>query len=223
VAVEREAESRLVIVADDYGYAPAYDAGIVEAASAGAIDAVSVMVVRRPDPTALVETGVDLGLHLELPVEPARAVSAAVDEQLARFVAMFGQSPTHLDGHHHCHARGGEAALAVARTARRIGVAVRSVTARHRTLLRRFGVVTADRLVGRTSETAPEQPAEICAWLDEGKAPAGVTEWMVHPGHGGGGSSYDGGRERDLALLLELGDRSRWLGRGVRRAGPSEL
>ena len=38
----------LIISADDYGYSPAYDEGILEAAEAEAIDAVSVLVRRGP-------------------------------------------------------------------------------------------------------------------------------------------------------------------------------
>src|SRR4051794_88448 len=37
----------LIITADDYGYSPRYDEGIVEAAGAGAVDSVSVMVTRE--------------------------------------------------------------------------------------------------------------------------------------------------------------------------------
>ena len=221
--MQRELQARLLITADDYGYAPAYDAGIVEAARAGAVDGVSAMVLRRLDPEPLIETGVEIGLHLELPSEPPGAPEAALDEQLARFIELFGRRPVHLDGHHHCHARAGQPALAVARIAKRLGLAVRSVSPRHRKLLRSFGVPTADRLVGRIAEAEPELPPAVAAWLEHGELEAGVTEWMVHPGHSGGGSSYDRGRERDLQLLLELGDRSSWRARGVRRAAPSEL
>ena len=43
----------VLITADDYGYAAGYDAGILTAAQAGAVDAVSVMVMRTPDPGPL--------------------------------------------------------------------------------------------------------------------------------------------------------------------------
>ena len=60
----------LIITADDFGYSPRYDEGIVEAAAARAVDAVSVMVTRnRVDREALLETGVETGLHLDLPLE----------------------------------------------------------------------------------------------------------------------------------------------------------
>jgi predicted glycoside hydrolase/deacetylase ChbG (UPF0249 family) len=193
-------ESRLLISADDYGYAPTYDAGIVEAAAAGAVDAVGAMVLREPDPGPLLETGVRIGLHLE----PLGA--AALDEQWARFHRLFGRPPAHIDGHKHCHAEPGGTALAVARLARRHRVAVRSVGPRHRRLLRCQGIETCDRLVGRLAESEPALPAEIAAWLD-GDRPDGLTEWMVHPGRAGGGSSYDRGREEDLELLLGLAQR----------------
>src|SRR3954464_8770117 len=60
----------LIITAADFGYSPRYDEGIVEAADAGAVDSVSVMVNRnRLDPELLLETGAETGLHLDLPLE----------------------------------------------------------------------------------------------------------------------------------------------------------
>ena len=188
---------KLRITADDYGYAPSYDAGILAAARAGALDAVSAMVLRDPDPAPLLESGVEIGLHLEpLGLAP-------LDQQWKRFEDVFGRAPAHVDGHKHCHAAPGGPALAVAKLARTRGIAVRSVSPRHRRLLRCQGVATPDRLVGRLSEDEPALPSEISAWLD-GRPPEGLTEWMVHPGYAGGGSSFDRGREQDLELLLEL-------------------
>jgi predicted glycoside hydrolase/deacetylase ChbG (UPF0249 family) len=201
--MDRPAAPQLVITADDYGYAPPYDAGILEAARAGAVDAVSVMVLRDPDPDPLLATGLRIGLHLE-----PRDI-APLAAQWERFEALFGAAPAHLDGHKHCHAEGAGAALEVARLARERAVAVRSVSARHRRLLRRRGVRTCDRLLGRIGEHEPALPVEIGAWL-EGRPPKGSSEWMVHPGHAGGGSSYDRGREQDLELLLELAARPSW-------------
>jgi predicted glycoside hydrolase/deacetylase ChbG (UPF0249 family) len=189
--------STLRIVADDYGYADPYDAGILAAARAGAIDAVSAMVLRDPDPAPLLESGVEIGLHLEpLGLAP-------LDQQWKRFEDVFARAPAHVDGHKHCHAAPGGPALAVAKLARTRGIVVRSVSPRHRRLLRCQGVATPDRLVGRLSEDEPALPSEISAWLD-GRPPEGLTEWMVHPGYAGGGSSFDRGREQDLELLLEL-------------------
>src|SRR5688572_21510460 len=145
---------RLIITADDYGYGPEYSRGIAEVAQAGAVDAVSAMVEREwCDPAPLLGTEVEIGLHLELPEkllaplsEQARAgdferseALAALAHQLERFEELFGRAPTHLDGHHHCHAAPGLAA-AIARAARGRVRRVRSIDARHRRLLHCLGL-----------------------------------------------------------------------------------
>ena len=104
----------LIITADDYGYSPSYDEGIVEAATARAVDSVSVMVKRGPlDVDPLLATEVELGLHLEL-AEGERAGAAEredalreLERQLSLFEAALGRPPAYLDGHRHCHARPG--------------------------------------------------------------------------------------------------------------------
>ena len=189
----------LIITADDYGYAPSYDAGIAEAVRAGAIDSVSAMVMRyEPDPGQLDGAGVEVGLHLD--------PGAPLVVQLRAFEAIFGREPAYLDGHHHCHARG-RRAVEVADLARHRGLPVRSVDARHRRLLRCKGVPTPDRLVGRLSERERPLPDEIRA-LRAGAGPEGVTEWMVHPGHAEptAESAYDQGRDEDLRVLLALAE-----------------
>jgi predicted glycoside hydrolase/deacetylase ChbG (UPF0249 family) len=191
----------LIVTADDYGLARAYDEGILEAVRADAVDAVSAMVLRDPEPGPLLESGVEVGLHLE-PLS-----SASLDAQVKRFEELFGRVPAHIDGHHHCHAHGARWALAVARVGRRLRIRVRSVSARHRRLLRSLGVITNDHLVGRLREAEPALPAEVvCA---AGNAPLpGITEWMTHPGRRDphSRSGYDEGREEDLRLLLALAE-----------------
>ena len=208
----------LIITADDYGYSPRYDEGIVEAAGAGAVDAVSVMVTReRFDPDPLLGTGVETGLHLDLPLElttgeragptERKAALRALHGQLEAFEATIGHPPAYLDGHRHCHAHAG-LAPAVAREAATRGLPVRSTNAAHRRILRREGVATPDRLVGRYSEEPDGAlPAELEPVAEGGgELPPGVTEWMVHPGHRDpeSGSGYDIAREEDLDLLLSL-------------------
>jgi len=191
----------LLINADDYGYAPSYDAGIAEAAAAGAIDGASAMVLRGAlDPAPLEGTGVAVGLHFELD-------GASLARQVELFEEAFGREPAYLDGHHHCHARG-KPAVEVANLARERVWPVRSVDARHRRLLRCKGVVTADRLVGRMGESENVLPSEIASAVRGEGAWEGVLEWVVHPGRAArdGESSYDAGREEDLRLLLELAE-----------------
>ena len=208
----------LIVTADDYGYSRNYDRGILEAARAGALDAVSAMVLREGcDPEPLLETEVEVGLHLELPgwrgdllhhAGPGHREDAiaALSDQLRRFGELFGRPPAHLDGHHHCHAAPG-VAVAVGGVVREHRLPVRSVNARHRRLLRCQGIPTPDRLVGRLDEDEPALPAEIRAVArGEGELPPGVTEWMVHPGRSdpASGSGYDRGRAEELDLLLSL-------------------
>jgi chitin disaccharide deacetylase len=229
---QKSAIPSLVITADDYGYRPSYNRGILEAARGGAIDAASAMVEREfCDPERLLATGIEIGLHLELPATPRRsraspgerdAAIAALRAQLSEFEASFGRPPAYVDGHHHCHAREGLGA-AIGREAGERGLAVRSVNQRHRRLLRCLGVLTQDRLVGREEPSEPALPDLIEGVLDgSAEPPPGVTEWMVHPGYRDPdrASSYDAAREEDLGLVIEVRDA---LERHFRRAGHSVL
>ena len=222
----------LVITADDYGYRPTYVRGILEAARLHAVDAVSAMVARGTcDPVPLIETGSEIGLHLELPgiAEHSRAglpdreaATATLREQIAEFEDLFARPPAYLDGHHHCHAREG-LRTAIAREAAGHRLSVRSVDQRHRRLLRCLGVPTPDRLVGRLEASEPALPELIERVLDgSADPPPGVTEWMVHPGYRDPdrASSYDAAREEDLELVLRLRES---LERHFRRAGHSVL
>jgi predicted glycoside hydrolase/deacetylase ChbG (UPF0249 family) len=201
----------LVISADDYGYWPSYNAGILEAIEAGALDAVSAMVEREHcDPEPLIETGVEVGLHIEFEGRwgprsgaPART---ALQVQLDRFVDLFHHWPAFLDGHHHCHARP-ELATPVMVAAQQMGVPVRSVSADHRQWLRERGIHTPDALIGRMRSSEPAgEPPEL-----RHLAP-GVTEWAVHPGHpdSASGSSYDLARQEDLETLHRCMVRARY-------------
>jgi predicted glycoside hydrolase/deacetylase ChbG (UPF0249 family) len=212
--------ARLIVTADDYGYSSRYDEGVLRAARAMAIDAVSAMVLREAcEPAPLLESGVEVGLHVELP--PGIDVAEAADQprrQLEAFERLFGRPPDHLDGHRHCHAAE-PLAEAVVAIALEIGVRVRSVSRAHREWLQGRGVATADRLIGRYEEVEPAVPIEI-ARVEAGETPPnGLTEWMTHPGLAdpGTGSSFDAGREDDLGVLLRLAPNPllrRWRRRG---------
>ena len=114
----------LVITADDYGYWPSYNQGILEAIEMGALDCVSAMVDREYcDPAPLLESGVEIGLHIEFEGRwgprsgaPART---SLRVQLDRFVDLFGRWPSFLNGHKNCHARP-ELATPVFQTAQQI-------------------------------------------------------------------------------------------------------
>ena len=204
-----EQPGRLVITADDWGYSPRYNAGIEGAARAGAIDAVSALVLRPAcDPAPLLECGVEVGLHLEPPrFGGHRELLQAPRRQAEAFETTFGAPPAFIDGHHHCHA-----ALPMATAAEdvavELGVPLRAVGEDHRFRLEERGIACTDRLTGRQRETEPALPRLLAEALRSGAMPWGITEWAVHPGERDpdSGSSYDAGREEDLALLLWLAD-----------------
>jgi predicted glycoside hydrolase/deacetylase ChbG (UPF0249 family) len=204
---------RLVITADDYGYAAPYDEGILEAVGAGAVDAVSAFADRSAaGAEKLLATGIEIGLHLDLgwthgaaraTGEERSRAQRLIGDQIARFTERFARPPAYLDGHHHCHAREG-LGVVVADLAVGHDLPVRSISSRHRRLLRCRGVATPDRLVGRLEQSAPPLPEELTAAGVAAMPAALVVEWMVHPGHPdpASGSAYDGGRAEDLELLL---------------------
>jgi predicted glycoside hydrolase/deacetylase ChbG (UPF0249 family) len=203
--------SALLITADDYGYSRLYNDGILRAAAAGGIDAVSAMVTREAcDPAPLLESGVEVGLHLELAASSA-SPRTEIERQLDRFRHLFGRLPSHVDGHHHCHLVP-PALDAVGELAAGIGLRVRSVGEEDRRRLRELGASTPDRLIGRLRDDHPPLPAELERVVTgAGPAPPGLTEWMVHPGLAdpAAGSSLDAARLEDLELLLELSQDTR--------------
>lgn len=205
----RKRESLLIIVADDYGYWPSYNDGILEAVARGMVDSVGAMVEREHcDPAPLLASGVEIGLHLEFEgrwgSRSGNAARRAFEVQMDRFSRMFGAWPAFIDGHHHCHARP-EMLSHVNDRAGQLGIPVRSITPDHRQLLRERGIATEDHLIGRMTPAEP-LPDKALADLSPG-----VTIWFLHPGHPdpASGSSYDAARGEDLDLLLRLSLRER--------------
>ena len=204
------ARRRLIITADDYGYWPSYNEGILAAIEAGAVNSVSARVDREfCDPEPLLESGVEVGLHLEFEGRwgPRSAAPARTNlrVQMDRFVDLFGRWPAYLDGHHHCHARP-ELATPVLQAAKAMNVPVRSVSRDHRQWLQERGVATPDLLIGRMRTNEPAEPPELRS------LPPGVTEWMAHPGYpdSESGSEYDIARREDLDELLRAHVRERF-------------
>lgn len=203
-------ERKLIITADDYGYWPTYDEGILAAIESGAIDSVSVMTEREfCDPSPLLETGVEVGLHVEFEARSgsrsAAPAKTSLRVQLERFTDLFGRWPAFINGHHHCHARP-ELATPVFESAIQIGCPVRAIGRDHRQWLSERGIPTTDELIGRISEDEAPEPPEL-RQLSEG-----VTEWFVHPGYPDtrSGSAYDVGRKEDLDLVTRLQLRARF-------------
>lgn len=118
---------RLVICADDFGQSHPIDVGILELVLARRVTAVSAMSTApafRADLSALLETGVDVGLHVDLTegggghtpsslgaiiarshlgVLSRGATADAIARQLDAFQAAAGRPPAFVDGHRHVH------------------------------------------------------------------------------------------------------------------------
>ena len=211
----------LLVNADDLGYDPAIDRGILEAHARGIVTSATAMVetpfaaeaLRAAPPT------LDVGLHAVLdpslgPEEAERALRG----QLARFEALRGAAPTHLDSHRHAHASPGVLAAFLAVAAER-GLPVRSLDAAMRSRLRAAGVPTPDAFLGDAAlrpAWTPEALRDALGGLGEG-----VTELMAHPGHAPERvrTSFGPEREIELATLTSPEAREAVLRAGARLCG----
>ncbi len=191
---------RLIVNADDLGYDPEIDRGILEAHARGIVTSATAMVetpfaaaaLRAAPPT------LGLGLHAVLDPEGSRETAeAALRAQLRRFRALRGAPPTHLDSHRHAHAAAAvlEAVAAVAAEAR---LPVRAVDPSMRAALRAAGVATTDHFLG----DAALRPAWTEAALLEALAGVeeGITELMAHPGYPPRHARTSFGAERQVEL-----------------------
>src|SRR5216683_6572093 len=179
----RPTPKRLVVNADDLGYDPEIDRGIFEAHARGMVTSATAMVDTPFAPAALraAPTSLALGLHAVIdPALPRARAEAELLRQIARFAALRGAPPTHLDSHKHHHARP-ELLEAFAAVAAARGLPVRALDARMRDLLRAHGVRTTDHFLGDADLRpcwTPERLASAVEALEDG-----TTELMCHPGY----------------------------------------
>lgn len=191
---------RLIVNADDLGYDPEIDRGILEAHARGIVTSATAMVDTPFAASALRAAPPTLGVGLHAVLDPGAsraAAEASLCAQLRRFEALRGGSPTHLDSHKHAHAVPALLA-ATAAVAARARLPVRSIDPATRAALRAAGVVTADRFLG----DAVRRPA----WTEEALLEAldgvgeGVTELMAHPGYPPSHARTSFGPERRIEL-----------------------
>ena len=187
------ASTTIIVNADDFGFSPGVNRGIVEAHERGIVTSASLMVNQRGTEEAARyarDNGeLDLGLHVQLrrwrvrwrpwsssgaAKRLAAAVAADVAAQLDRFRQLVGREPTHLDSHHHRH---------------RIDLlrpAFLSVAHELDIPLRQFNPLIGFRgdfygqADGRPNPEATT-PRALVALLEE--LPPGVTEVCSHPGY----------------------------------------
>jgi chitin disaccharide deacetylase len=183
---------RLIVNADDLGYDPAIDRGILEAHVAGLVRSTTAMVETPFAAAALAAAPRTLGIGLHAVLAPGldeRAALAALRRQLDLFEALRGAPPTHLDSHKHAHAQ--PAVLAAF-------IPVRSLDPEMRSKLRAAGIITPDRFLGDAA-LRPGWTAESLAAALDGLSD-GVTELMSHPGHAPSHVLTSFGVEREIEL-----------------------
>jgi predicted glycoside hydrolase/deacetylase ChbG (UPF0249 family) len=231
---------RLIINADDLGYDPAVNEGIVLAIRGGVVTSSTLMVnLPHSEHGAALARGLPVGLHLNLsrgtPVSerfPASllrdgafdealvgslspdVVAEEAEAQLARAGDLLGGTPTHVDVHRHLH-RFPAVLEALCRVAGSHGLPVRALDEGMRAELRRAGVRTTDHFVGEASSEAywtELRFAETVAVLGEG-----TTELMCHPGYPPRETrtSYALQRAVELATLTSAAARRAILDAGV--------
>ena len=212
----RPAPKRLVVNADDLGYDPQIDRGILEAHARGIVTSATAMVDTPFSPAALraAPASLDLGLHAVLdPSLPRAQAEAELLRQIARFAELRGAPPTHLDSHKHRHARP-ELLAAFASVGAAQGLPVRALDAPMRDLLRAQGVRTADHFLGDADLRpcwTPERLASALAALEDG-----TTELMCHPGYAPSHARTSFGRQREVELRALCDARAR---EAIARAG----
>jgi predicted glycoside hydrolase/deacetylase ChbG (UPF0249 family) len=116
---------QLIVNADDFGLTSGVNAGIVQAFEQGIVRSTSLMV-RQPAAEAAAQyarahPALGVGLHLDLwesvhegddwrrlyqhCADDPVAIAAELRAQLARFIALVGRPPDHLNSHQHVHRR----------------------------------------------------------------------------------------------------------------------
>jgi chitin disaccharide deacetylase len=180
----------LIVNADDFGRSRGVNQGIGIAHEEGIVTSASLMVRRpaaqeaaayaRNHPQLSVGLHVDLGEWVyrdgrwEVVEEVPGPADDEVQRQLAAFLDLVGNQPTHLDSHQHVH-RQGEVAAVLTNLASKLGVPLRSCDPRIR---------FCGDFYGQTAKGEPLPDAiKVEALVDLLAAlPDGKTELGCHPG-----------------------------------------
>ena len=206
---------RLLINADDLGYDPEIDRGILEAHVRGIVSSATAMVDTPFAEAALAAAppSLGVGLHVVLAANARpEEVVAEVRRQVDRFRALAGRAPTHLDSHKHAHARP-ELAEAFARAAAALSLPACAVGDAHRGILRARGVRTPDAFLGAADLRPCWTRERLLAAL--ASLPEGTSELMCHPGHRPSHARTSFGAEREVELAALCDPAAREALRGV--------
>lgn len=212
----------LIVNADDLGYSDGINRGIAEAFDRGVVTSTSLMVdaPRAAEAVALARArpGLSLGLHVNFTNEEERLVEftdpvacrADLLRQVARFEALVGRPPSHLDSHQHVH-RGPVPRPIFREVAERLGVHLRDEPP----------VIYKGGFYGQWVHGVSEPDkvgVEFLSRMLREEFEGGVYELCVHPGYFDAAASFVYHRDRELelatltdprigALLRELGIR----------------
>jgi chitin disaccharide deacetylase len=214
------ADRALIVNADDFGLSAGVNAGVARTHEEGILTSASLMV-RQPGAEqaaayARTTPRLGVGLHVDLgewvlrdgawtavyevvPIDDdPPAVEAEVRGQLARFRALTGREPTHLDSHQHVHNW-----ESVTEVFQRLATQLR-VPLRHHL----GGVAYCGDLYGHDEHghTIPEAITAAALIQIIGSLAPGVTELACHPGIGADtGSPYGREREQEVEVLCDPG------------------
>jgi len=226
----------LIVNADDFGLTAGVSRGILEAHRRGIVTSTTLIVNRAIPAAQIEElqaSGLGVGAHLNLtlgtPVANPRRVPSLVDAegrfirdpreaaarantdearielgtQIDAFRKIVGRFPTHLDTHHHV-GRLTPILELVLDFARAIKVPVRSQDAQVRAAAKTLGLRTPDHFMGEAGQEAYWSRERALAHL--AALPAGLSEFMTHPGYFDeelAYSRYGRQREGELAGLTD--------------------
>lgn len=212
----------LIVNADDFGYSPSVNRGIIAAHEQGIVTSASLMVrwssaadaaaYARQHPEFSVGLHVDLGewacsggrwvaRYEVVPLDDVPAVTAEVARQLIAFRRLTGQDPTHLDSHQHAHRMATKQSATVRSVllelARELEVPLRGYTTR---------IHYCGRFYGQTPEGVPRPgtiSVESLLTILESLAP-GITELGCHPGDvTDADTTYRSERTAEVAVLCD--------------------
>ncbi len=219
----------LIVNADDFGLTSGVSVGILAAHRGGIVTSTTAIVngeIPAGQVRAALDAGIGIGLHVNLTLgkpiarapslvdaagrflrDPCHAAERAtaldvereVSAQIERFEALFHHPPTHLDSHHHVglHPPVREIVL---RWAARLRVPVRSQNPVARHMARAAGLATPDHFFGESGPGPYWTPLRTIAQLR--RLPAGVSEFMTHPGLCDDELAYSRyGRQRETELV----------------------